>query len=112
MHVLDRSQQGLNFFLQRIGITVVARVERTLVGIHEDVGLSAAKLVAGTAVGLQRPDIFSYKLLHLSVIAFLCASSPSASAIASTAGPMERMPSGVSFWKVTFLIYESRFTPL
>lgn len=49
---------------------------------------------------------------NLKLTANLCASSSSAAAICSTAGPTRCKPSRVNCWNVIFLTNESRETPL
>ena len=62
-HLLDLRDKCLQLTLQRVGIAVERTIVGILVGIEKHMGIVPAILVAGTAVGRQRPDIGPYKFL-------------------------------------------------
>ena len=116
MYTFVAREFGLQRLLQRIGIPVVFLIVRTFIGIQKDMRLAPLEFIAGTAVGLQRPNIFTDKFLqrfHFFIfftsfirkaMAFLWASSISPCAILATAGPIASTPWGVMCWNVTLRI--------
>ena len=112
IHALDLGYASLQVGLQRVGIAVIWLVVWVLVCVEKYVSLVARVLITRTAIGRKAPYIRTDELLelfHLSccfkefsltVMAFLCASSISCSAIISTARPMERIPCSERVWNV------------